>query len=237
MFSASQAIAVFMILSQTLFLILMARGSQTRDIKYIIYGIGCSIIPCLFTIIRIITIILHYTTRDSHYSTITNVIIEELSKYLFIVYFINNRTTNSLVLFGAGYAFTEMLIKATSLTLTLLNNGLYEVPLTFFLVYFSLSFTAFGFHVFSCVLYGLAKSRRQFFVVLLANIVIHLANNTFPYYKLFMPLVQYMYPRFGEFQHDIVIAIVVTILFGTLWMALTATVIHGCRRERAPAIG
>ncbi len=87
------------------------------------------------------------------------------------------------------------------------------------------------------MLYGLAKSRRQFFVVLLANIIIHLANNTFPHYKLFMPLVQYMYPRFGEFQHDIVIAIVVTVLFGTLWMALIGTVMYGCRRERAPAIG
>lgn len=237
MFFASQAIAVSMILGQTLFLILMTRGSQTRDLKYIFYGLACLIISAPIDIAQIFAMSLHIYSKESHFYLMLNVIIEEISKYIFILYVIKTRKLSNYILFGAGYAFMEMLFKTISLTLTLLNNGLYEVPLTFFLVYFSLSFTAFGFHVFSCVLYGLAKSRRQFFVVLLANIVIHLANNTLPYYKLFMPLVQYMYPRFGEFQHDIVIAIVVTILFGTLWMALTATVIHGCRRERAPAIG
>ena len=86
MFSTSQAIAVSMILSQTLFLILMARGSQKRDLKYLIYGLACSIVSAPIDIAQIFAMNLHIYSKESHFYLILNVSIEEISKYIFILY-------------------------------------------------------------------------------------------------------------------------------------------------------
>lgn len=114
-----------MILSQTLFLILMARGSQKRDLKYLIYGLACSIVSAPIDIAQIFAMNLHIYSKESHFYLILNVSIEEISKYIFILYAVKTRKLSNYILFGVGYAFIEMLFKATSLTLTLLNNGLY----------------------------------------------------------------------------------------------------------------